>query len=407
MKNAKLSLLRMTTANICFKPLSALFNILLLAMGAAIIISLIHLNTEINRLLMKDLRGIDLVVSGKGSPLQIILSSVFQIDVPTGNIPLKEANALQANPLVKQAIPLALGDNYNGYRIVGTNGDYIEHYNGKLLKGRVFSQPMEAVLGSEVAQKYGLKIGQNIVGAHGLVNSDDLHTNFPYTIVGILAPTGTVLDRLVLTPVESVWHVHEHPDPDDPEEVAYVKEHPEHELTALLISYRSPLAAAQLPRFINKSSSMQAAIPAFEIARLSALMSTGKDILSAFGFLLIGFAVFGFFITQYNAINERRYDIALMRSLGAPRRRIVFFVFNEVLTLGIAGAVCGVFLAHIFLFFISTWIYTTKHIALEKIYLGSPDLYVCLAALGISLVAGIIPAIKAYKIDIIKTLAQT
>src|SRR5262249_31618666 len=152
-----------------------------------------------------------------------------ELDIPTGNIPLSEADKLAKHPLVKEAIPIALGDNYNGFRIVGTNADYIGHYRAEMAQGAAFMQPMEAVLGSEVAEKYHLKLGDKIVGAHGLVNSEDLHSDFPYTVTGILAPAGSVIDRLVLTPVESVWHMHEHPDPDDAQEVAYKKIHPEKE----------------------------------------------------------------------------------------------------------------------------------------------------------------------------------
>lgn len=404
MSTHPLHLCRMISANIRFKPLAAIFNVLLLAMGIAVILTLVHLNQQIDNRFRQDLQGIDLVVSGKGSPLQIILANVFHIDTPTGNIPVSEANALKTNNLVKSAIPLALGDNYNGYRIVGTTTDYIDHYHAELAQGRLYTTAMEAVVGSEVAAKYHSRVGEQIVGAHGLVNSDDLHTDFPYTIVGVLKPTGGVIDRLVLTPIESVWHVHEHPDADDPEEVAYKKEHPWNEITALLISYKSPLAAAQLPRFVNKSSSMQAASPAFEVARLTKLMGTGSDVLSAFGILLIGFSAFGLFVTLYNAMNERRYDIALMRALGATRGRIFSFVMAEALTLGVAGIVLGVVLSEGFLRLTAAWIKQTKHITLQPVSFGVLDGYVIGAALTISLLAGLIPALKAYRMNIVKTL---
>lgn len=403
-----LSLGRLISANIKFKPLATIFSVLLLGVGIAVILTIIHLSDQLDKRFTKDLQGIDLVVSGKGSPLQIILSSVFHIDIPTGNIPVSEANQLKANPLVKLAIPVALGDNYNGYRIVGTNADYIPHYQGELAQGRTFNVQMEAVLGSEVAEKYHLKLGDKIVGAHGLVNSDDLHTDFPYTVVGILKPSGLVLDRLVLTPVESVWHVHEHPDEDDPEEVAYKQEHPWNEITALLISYKSPLAAAQLPRLVNKSSSMQAASPAFEVARLNKLMGTGGDILSAFGILLIGFSAFGLFVTLYNAVNERKYDIALMRSLGATRSRIFGFVMAEVMILGLIGSVIGVVLTQVFLNSAAVWIYVSKHIVLEPAAVfGIPEFCVIIAVLAISVFAGFIPAMKAYRMNIVQVLSQS
>ncbi len=435
-----LSLRRLIGANIKFKPLSAIFNILLLAMGIAVILTLIHLNDQIDKRFAKDLQGIDLVVSGKGSPLQIILANVFHMDIPTGNIPLAAANQLKSNPMVKFAVPVALGDNYNGFRIVGTTSDFIAHYKGELVQGGLFAGVMQVVLGSDVAKKHALKLGDKIVGAHGLGGSDDLHTDKPYTIVGILKPTGGVIDRLVLTSVDSVWHVHEEHHHDDVVKGAEKNEHhhdeaaphdhaidhdapesgPHHdgedanhqdgtrEITALLITYKSPLAAAQLPRLINSSSSMQAASPAFEMARLNKLMGTGSDILSAFGVLLIGFAAFGLFITLYNAVNERRYDIALMRSLGATRGRIVGFILTEVLTLGIVGSILGILLSQIFLYMAGLWIQATKHIRLESASIfGTPEFSIIFATLGLCILSGIIPGIKAYRMNIIKTLGQS
>lgn len=408
-----LSLTRLTSSNIKFKPLSAIFNVLLLAMGIAVILTIIHLNNQIDKRFAKDLQGIDLVVSGKGSPLQIILANVFHIDIPTGNIPLDEADKIKTNPMVKSAIPLALGDNYNGYRIVGTNADYIAHYKGEFVQGGFFSDEMQVVLGNEVAERNHLKIGDKIVGAHGLVNSDDLHTDNPYTVVGILKPTASVLDRLVLTPVESVWHVHEEHHHDGEEgKNEHERDDADHhdderEITSLLIAYKSPLAAAQLPRLINNSSSLQAASPAFEVARLNKLMGIGGDILSVFGVLLIAFSAFGLFITLYNAVNERKYDIALMRSLGATRGRIFGYVMAEVLVLGLIGSIVGIVLAQIFLGGTAIWIQHSKHIVLEPtVIFGKPEACVIIAALTISVLAGIIPAMKAYRMNIVKTLRQ-
>ena len=395
-----------TLANIRFKPLNAIFNVLLLALGIAMILTLSQLNQSLSSRFAQDLKGIDLVVSGKGSPLQIILATVFHIDSPTGNIPLIEAQTLTKNPLIREAIPMALGDNYNGYRIVGTNNAYIQHYDGQLAAGKFYAQPMQAVIGAEVAHKYHLQVGDQIIGAHGLVNSNDLHTDFPYIVVGILAGNGSVLDRLVLTPVESVWHVHEHPDADDPEEVSYKHEHPGNELTALLISYKTPYAAATLPRLISKSSSMQAASPAVEVARLTKLMSTGTDLLNIFGISLLAFAGFGFFVTLYNAINDRQYDIALLRAMGASRSKIFGFVLAEAFTLGIAGTVLGFALAWFFIVLAKQWVMVSKHIALPATGFSEDTIYIAFIALAISLLAGLLPAMCAYRLNITQTLAK-
>lgn len=402
-----LNLPRLIWANIRYKALTSAFNVMLLAMGIAFILTLLHLDNQIDQRFTRDLKGIDLVVSGKGSPLQMILSNVFHLDIPTGNIPASEADKLAKNRMVKQAIPLALGDNYNGYRIVGTTTNYITHYDGTLAAGRLFTAPMEVVLGSEVAAHYTIALNQKIVGAHGLVNSDDLHTDFPYTVVGILKPTGTVLDRLVVTGIQSVWHVHEHPDADDPEEVVYKSEHPWNEITALLITYKTPLAAAQLPRFINKSSSMQAASPAFEVARLNKLMGVGGDILSAFGAMLIAFAAFGIFITLYSSVKDREYDIVLLRVMGASRSRIFALIMLETIGLGVAGAIAGIALSQIFIKGASYWISMSKHVTLEPDGIGYAELTALGAAIAISILAGIGPSLNAHRLNILEKLRQS
>ena len=402
----QMNIVTFSLSNLRFRALSSFFNMLVLALGIATIVTLLHVSEQVEQRFTRDLQGIDLVVGAKGSPIQLILSSVFHLDIPNGNIPLDEVEKLKANPLIKSAIPVALGDNYNGFRIVGTTSDYISHYDGKLAQGQVYNAQMEATLGSEVAETNKLKLGDHIIGAHGLVNSDDLHTDFPYTIVGILQPTGTVLDRLVLTPVESVWHVHEHPDPDDLEEVAYKNEHPEKEITSLLVTYKTPMAAVTLPRLVNKTSSMQAASPAFETARLISILGVGSEGIQLFATVLIIIAAIGFFVTLFNAVNDRRYDIALMRSLGATRRKIFAFVLTEGLTLGTFGTGLGILLGHGFAYAAQAWIEQTRHMKLNPIGFQAYELYVVLIALLISVIAALLPAIMAYKVNVARVLSK-
>ena len=148
------------------------------------------------------------MVGAKGSPLQLILSSVYQADFPTGNIPLAEAERWRRHPLVESAIPLALGDNLAGFRIVGTEHAYAEHYGASLAAGRLWQAPFEATIGARVAADTGLAAGDRFVGSHGLAGGGAEHGAHAYTVVGVLAPSASVLDRLVLTPIESVWEVH-------------------------------------------------------------------------------------------------------------------------------------------------------------------------------------------------------
>jgi acyl-CoA synthetase (AMP-forming)/AMP-acid ligase II len=204
------------------RPLAAALNLLLLTLGLAAITLVLLVSTQLDRAFERDLEGIDLVVGAKGSPLQLILAGVFHIDVPTGNIPLQEVQALQQNPLVAQVVPLSLGDSYQGYRIVGTTPDYVAHYRATLAEGALWQQPMDAVLGASAARGIVKPdhagqplVGATFIGSHGLGGGGHAHGDHPYRVSGVLAPCGCVLDRLILTSTESVWQVHEAATADD------------------------------------------------------------------------------------------------------------------------------------------------------------------------------------------------
>ena len=407
----------LTTANLRFRPLSTFFNILLLAAGIAMILTLGNLERAISQNLTRELKGIDLVVSAKGSPLQIILSTVFQLDIPTGNIPLAEAEKLQKNRLVKSAIPMALGDSYQGFRIVGTTTAYPEHYGAEFVEGGKFwEDEMQAVLGAEVARTSGLKTGDTLASSHGLTAGGDSHADAPYTVTGILKPTGTVIDRLVLTSVDSVWHIHGHHHHEEEEaHDDHNHDHDHHEaetkndtreLTALLITYASPLAAATLPRAINKGTDMQAASPAFETARLLKLTGTGLDIARAFGVLLLGFAALSFFVALSSSLLERTPEIALMRALGASRRRVFTYILLEGCVMGLIGTIAGLALSFLMQLGLNAWIAANNHVALDLQGLGLYDLTICAFAFLLSALAAMIPAFRAYKIDISETLKR-
>ena len=265
---------------------------------------------------------------------------------------------------------------------------------------------MEVVVGSEVALQNKLKLDDEIVGAHGLSNSDDLHSDFPYKVVGILQPTASVIDRLVLTQLESIWHVHEHPDEDDAEEVAHKHEHPEKEITSLLITYNTPMAAVTLPRLVNKSSSMQAASPAFETVRMLKMLGIGSDAVQWFGGLLIVIAGVGFFVTLWSAVNDRSYDIALMRAMGATRSKVLAFVLVEGVTLGVAGSLLGIALGHGFAYAAQCWIEHTRHMSLNAVGFHPYEIYAVMIALAISVFAAIIPAAMAYRVNVANLLSK-
>ncbi|MFZ3221274.1 MAG: ABC transporter permease, partial [Rhodoferax sp.] len=289
------------------RPLGAALNLLLLSLGLASITFLLLVNHQLNRAFDRDLAGIDAVVGAKGSPMQLILSGVFHIDVPPGNVPLKAVQALRAHPLVAQVIPISLGDNFRGFRIVGTSHDYITHYQATLAQGELWNAPMQVVLGATVAKKMGMVLGDSFAGSHGLGAGGHVHGDSTYTVRGILAPSGSVLDRLILTDTASVWKVHEDYTAVDDEDRKIMEE--EREVTLALVRYKTPMAAMTFPRYINTSTEMQAAAPALEITRLLNMLGVGTDVLRAFAGVLLLTAGLSVFIALWSAVRERRGDL--------------------------------------------------------------------------------------------------
>ncbi len=353
--------LRLALAYLASRPLATLLHVLMLALGVATLAFLLLFTSQAEERLARDAKPVDLVVGAKGSPLQLILSTVFHADVPNGNIGLEESKAVSRHPMVASSTPVALGDSYRGHRIVGTDESFLALYDAKLAAGRVFRDEMEAVVGSEVARRHGLAPGAKIVGSHGLAKAGPGHDDDPFEVVGVLAPSGTVIDRLVLTPVESVWHVHEHhgpaqaappgapaaaPPPGMSPATLPPSQGGRREITALLVKYRTPLAAAMLPRLVNSSTSMQAASPAYESARLLELVGAGVQTLQWFAIVMMASAALSVFVALTSALQERRYDLALLRMLGARPLGLASLTLAEGVTLLVAGVILGLALGH-------------------------------------------------------------
>ena len=393
------------------RPLAAVLNLLLLTLGLAAITLVLLVAAQLDRAFERNLTGIDLVVGAKGSPLQLILSGVFHIDVPTGNIPLQEVQALEQHPLVAQVIPLSLGDNFQGFRIVGTTPDYVAHYGAALAQGRIWQAPMEAVLGAEAARgmvrpghEGAALLGAPFVGSHGLGGGGHAHGDHPYTVAGVLAPCGCVLDRLILTATESVWQVHEHATADDEEDLAILRQ--EREVTVALLRYRSPLAAVTLPRHINSGTSLQAAAPAIEVTRLLRLLGVGADVLRAFGGVLLAVAALSVFIALWNAVRERRADIAMLRMLGAPPGRVAGLLLCEALWLALLASALGLLLGHGLAEVLGRVLQAQGLLPVSGLLWLPAEAGVPLLAAAVAALAALLPAMQAYRSDVADLLSQ-
>ncbi|MDZ4081112.1 ABC transporter permease [Hydrocarboniphaga sp.] len=405
--------LRLAFANLRAAPLTSFINVLLLALGTASIVLLLLIGDQFARSVSRDARGIDLVLGAKGSPVQLILSSVYHADVPTGNIPEAEADRWAADPRVARAVPLSLGDSYRGFRIVGSTSDYIALYRGHLATGREWKAPMEAIVGAAVAREARLAEGARFAGAHGLVAGGHAHKAHPYQVVGVLAPTGTVLDRLILTSLDSVWALHadHHDDEDQGHDADEAHDHAEpasgkREITAMLLSYASPLAAATLPRQINAESNLQAAAPAFEFTRLLQLVGIGLEGLRAFAAVLILTAGFSVFTALYGALKARRFDLAMLRCLGATRSELLVSLLLEGLMLALLGALLGFALGHGAMELLGHWLASTRGVAATGWIWVADESGLLLGLLAVGLLAAALPAWQAYRADVARTLAQ-
>lgn len=382
---------RLAWAYIAARPLLAALNVVLLALGVATLVFLLLFTTQAEERLMRDSRGIDLVVGAKGSPLQLILSSIYHVDVPTGNIPLQEAAKLAKHPMVASSTPLALGDSYRGHRIVGTDASFLELYDAKLAAGVAFADEMQVVIGSDVARRTGHGLGAKFVGSHGLAEASTmLHERHPYEVVGILAPTGTIADRLVLTPLESVWEVHEGHG---------AAASAEHEITALLLRYRTPLAAAMLPRQVNATTALQAASPAYESARLLNLLGGGVQTLRVFALVLMIGAALSVFVALTTALEERRYDLALLRTLGAPPMTLLALVALEGVTLMGAGVILGLALGHGAAEALGSYLARANQWPVSGWAWAPGEAWIVAAALALGAATSLIPALRAYRRD--------
>jgi putative ABC transport system permease protein len=402
------------------RPLNTALNIVLLSLGVAVITILLLFNNQLQKKITENSKGIDLVVGAKGSPLQLILCNIFHIDFPTGNINLAEAEKIAKHRLVKKAIPLALGDSYSGFRIIGTNSMYADLYHAELADGDWFKADMEVTLGQNVATVLQLKVGDQFESTHGLTQDGHAHEEQKFVVKGILRRTGNVLDNLILTKVESIWLVHDthsegqehHEEKKDTTSFipsalvsSVARGDSTKEVTSLLIQYRSPMGAIQMPRWVNGQSKLQAASPAFETARLFSILGIGIDILTGFAYVLIFISALSIFIALYNSLKERKYDMAIMRSMGASKSKIVVSILLEGSMLTFFGAVIGLIMGHGALILMGGILEETRKAGISGLVFYPEEWIILVASLLLGIFCALIPAIQAYRTDISKVLA--
>ena len=404
-----MNIFKLSIKNIFNKPLSSSISLALLVLGVGIISLLLQLNTLIKDQMDNNLRGIDMVVGAKGSPLQLILSSVYHIDSPTGNISLAEAETISNNRMVGSSIKILYGDNYKGFRIVGAEKKFIELYKGVIKEGKDWDNPYEVLVGSKVYEKLKINLGDELISSHGLRETGQSHDEGTFKVVGLLKPSNSVIDQLIITSPQSVWDIHETHDHDEHEnenEHEHENENDNREITAMLIKFKSPMNIIQFPRQINENTNLQAAVPSYEISRLFKLFGFGIETLSYLAYLIIIVSGFSLFINLFNSMRERKYEMALIRTLGASRFQLSTMIIFESLVLTISGFILGLLFSRFGVMFVSSLMEESINYNLNSLKILNEEYWLLGLSVLIGVVSSLIPAIQVYKMNISKILAD-
>lgn len=430
-----MNLLKLSWKNLTNKPLTMLLSIVLFALGVGLISLLFLLENQLQKNFEKNLAGIDLVIGAKGSPLQMILSSMYHIDAPTGNISLGEIRPFlnPKHPLIETAIPLSMGDSYRGYRILGTEQEILNFYGLELAEGELWEKNFEATIGASAAAELGLEIGDEFSSSHGFADNDDFAHDHNFKVVGILEPSGTVMDQLILCTTQSFWLVHEHEmeiggseeseeehedhdhaegeehDHDTHESIPapLIQEPDDKEITSLLIKFKGRnFQALNMQRSINENTDLQAATPAIEINRLFSLMDTGEQALRVLAVVIIFVSGLSIFISLFSSLKDRKYELALMRVMGASPRKLFSLIVIEGLLLALLGFVVGIILSHGGMQLFAGAMQEAYRYTFSGLEFLREEVYLFFGALGIGFLAAILPAIRAASTDISETLSE-
>lgn len=300
-----------------------LLQIILLALAVALLLLFFHLSTAlVNNFRPNHGQKIDAVVGAKGSPLQLVLSTIYQTDVPNGNIQLAAAENLAKHPDLAMSLAIGLGDNYNGYRIVGTTPDFLQFYGLILKTGQIWQSvgPVagQAVLGAEVATRNNLTIGSEFIGSHGLVAGGESHAEFPYHVIGILEKSNSINDRLIFTDLTTIWQIHRHA----AEEHNLANNQAAKEITALLVKYKNLSASFSFPKYVNAHTPYLAASPSLEMARLWSVLGFGFGALQLLSGMVLLLAVLALLFYLWQSVKRHYFDFAIMRLMGAKPRHL-------------------------------------------------------------------------------------
>lgn len=403
-------LLRIAWRNLAARPLQHGLTALAVALGVALALSVLLLAGAFRDGITRAAEPFDMIVGAKGSPNQLVLNTIFLQDVPIGNIPWDLYSRLEADPRVAAAVPLGLGDNYRGYRLVGASAGLFELRSRPgaqpyllLDQGRLFREEFEAVIGAAAARKLDLKVGDAFTTAHGLAGEgleEEEHAGRPYRVVGILRPAHGPYDQGIFTPMESLWAVH------------HIDQHGtdgegrrEKGVTAVLVKPRSWVGLMLLYREINAGKEAQGVFPGQVLAGLFDLLGQTRRVLEVISAVAMSMAAATVAVSLYWAGVARRRETAILRALGASRRSVLALTMLEAVLVTGAGTAAGLLLGHGVSLGIGLWLRELYALSsLPGFYPG--EFFILVAVLILGLLASLMPAVAAYRSEVAPHLEE-
>lgn len=434
-----MNLLTIAWKSIRQRMLASSLTALSISLGVALMVTVLVINGVVTRMFSQSATGYHLIVGAKGSPMQLVLNTIYFMDRPIENLPFKYYRQLKSKSWVKHAIPFNLGDTTEDgrYRIVGTIPEYfeVEYVPGKLLQfqeGKAFSGKFDAVVGARVARAYGWKLDSQFPIAHG-GNLDDVHAE-KFKVVGVLKATGSPIDRGVFINLDGFYSIEGHQKSEEdareqeaaresgdvviqskpaaggakaPEAAAKVDPDIGKEVTAILLQTKTDSLAFLFGPRINKGPIAQAANPIEQISRLLRdVVGNVRTMLVVMTALIIVVSGVGIFVSIYNSMSDRKREIAIMRALGARRSTVFSIIVAESVLLCAGGGLLGLILGHALVFIAAPIVEAKSDMLINPWAFETQELYIFPALIVLAVVVGLVPGLSAYRADVAKGLSD-
>ena len=392
---------------------TAILTIFSISISVTLLIGVENIRKGVRTSFSSAVSGTDIIVGARGGSLQLLLYSIFRIGNSPNNLSWESYNELRNNKRVKWTIPISLGDSHRGFRVVGTNLDYFKYfrYGSKreleFLKGKPFSKVFDTVIGSEIAIKFNYKLNEEIIIAHGTGKKSFLnHDDKPFKIVGILKPTGTPVDQSLHVSLEGITAMHVDWESGGPplegesisaEEVLKLDLTPE-EITSFLIGLKSKIHVFDLQRKVNtyKEEPLSAIMPGVALQELWNILRTAETGLRVITWFVLFAGLLGMVTSLLSGLNERRREMAILRSVGAGPGTISFLLILEATVLTLAGIIFGLFILYLALFVSQPILEAYFGLFIPINLPSNRDIIILGGILLTAMLMGIIPALKAY-----------